>query len=407
MATPIVLDELDRDGCNLALPENVAVALERTRLVEVRPTGNGHYTLLPRGQVGAVRVNDIQVQVNPKEKVGLAQLIFLLGYATDPGFLPEYVAGVADAELWPALAESLARQAERAVGHGVLQGYTTIEEALRTLRGRIRMSDQMSRRPGQMIPLEVTYDDYSPDTPENRILRSALRRMLRVPGVRPDVRARLAHIDGRLEGVTPLGPREPRPRWTPTRINARYQPALRLSEVVLRHQSAEAGDGGVQVASFVVPMWKVFEDFVTTALGEALRGRPGKTSPQFRGRLDVPMKGVPGRVLMAVDLVHSVAGVPRLIFDSKYKVANSSDRYPNADHYQMLAYCTALDVPRAWLVYAQGGSRPVERLIRNTKISIVEYPLDLRARPRELLAQVDVLAARAWAALAPQLVTAS
>ena len=110
---------------------------------------------------------------------------------------------------------------------------------------------------------------------------------------------------------------------------------------------------------------------------------------------------------MAVDLVHTVADVPRLIFDSKYKVASSSDRYPNADHYQMLAYCTALDVRRAWLVYAQGGAGPVERLIRNTNNSIVEYPLDLRARPSELLAQVEVLAARAWAASEPQLVTAS
>ena len=110
---------------------------------------------------------------------------------------------------------------------------------------------------------------------------------------------------------------------------------------------------------------------------------------------------------MAVDLVHSIAGVPRLIFDAKYKVASTGDRYPNADHYQMLAYCKALDVRRAWLVYAQGGAGPVERLIRNTDISIVEYPLDLRARPRELLAQVDLLAARAWAASETQLVTAS
>ena len=110
---------------------------------------------------------------------------------------------------------------------------------------------------------------------------------------------------------------------------------------------------------------------------------------------------------MAVDLVQSIAGVPRLIFDSKYKVANSGDRYPNADHYQMLAYCKALDVPRAWLVYAQGGAEPVQRLIRNTAISIVEYPLDLHARPRELLTQIDVLAARAWAASEPQLVTVS
>ena len=71
-------------------------------------------------------------------------------------------------------------------------------------------------------------------------------------------------------------------------------------------------------------------------------------------------------------------------------------RYPNADHYQILAYCTALSVPMAWLVYAQGSRAPAVRRIKNTTISIVEYPLDLRAQPRDLLRQVEALAQRAW-----------
>ena len=52
---------------------------------------------------------------------------------------------------------------------------------------------------------------------------------------------------------------------------------------------------------------------------------------------------------MYIDLVHSVGGSPQMIFDAKYKVSRSDGRYPNADHYQMLAYCTALKVPeRGW-----------------------------------------------------------
>lgn len=62
----------------------------------------------------------------------------------------------------------------------------------------------------------------------------------------------------------------------------------------------------------------------------------------------------------------------------------------------MLAYCTALSVPVAWLVYAQGSRAPAVRPIKNTAISIVEYPLDLRAQPRDLLRQVEALAQRAW-----------
>ena len=53
-------------------------------------------------------------------------------------------------------------------------------------------------------------------------------------------------------------------------------------------------------------------------------------------------------------------------------------------------------MPKAWLVYAQGSRAPTERPIKNTSISIVEYPLDLSAQPRDLLRQVDALAQRAW-----------
>lgn len=61
----------------------------------------------------------------------------------------------------------------------------------------------------------------------------------------------------------------------------------------------------------------------------------------------------------------------------------------------MLAYCTALRAPVAWLVYAQGDGGMQERRIRNTGITVVEYPLDLRVDPQLLLAQIDTLVGQA------------
>lgn len=59
-------------------------------------------------------------------------------------------------------------------------------------------------------------------------------------------------------------------------MNTRYHAALRLAEVILRNASAEAGDGKQHSASFVVDMSKVFEDFVGTALREAMAAYPGR-----------------------------------------------------------------------------------------------------------------------------------
>ncbi|MDR6437049.1 5-methylcytosine-specific restriction enzyme subunit McrC [Paenarthrobacter nicotinovorans] len=397
MPTQIILDELQGYPEPVVLEREVAATLRDTGLVTVVPAHNGAWTILPSGKVGAVQIDDLLVRVNPKEKVGLSRLLFLLGYAADPGFRPGNVAAEEDKDLFAALGESLARHGERALERGPLNGYVHMEESLRTVRGRIRVGDQMTRRPGMLLPLEVSYDDYTSDVAENQILRAAIRMMLHVPRLTESLVARLAHLNSKLDGVSALNHGAPLPSWSESRINGHYVPALRLAEIILRTMSAEAGMGHRAVASFVVNMATVFEDFVATALREALEPYPGLTESQYEAFLDEAEPGYPSsdRVRMYVDVVHSVGGRPAMIFDAKYKAASAGGAYPNADHYQMLAYCTALGVPRAWLVYAGAGEPRVRRVL-NTGVSVVEFPLDLSQEPEALLVRVRELAGHAY-----------
>lgn len=397
MPTEIILDELQGYPESVELDREVAATLRDTGLVSVVPAHGGAWTILPAGKVGAVQIDDLFVRVKPKEKVGLSRLLFLLGYAADPGFRPETVSGLEDSDLFAALGESLARHGERALERGPLSGYVHVEESLRTVRGRIRVGDQMTRRPGLLLPLEVSYDDYTSDVAENRILRAAVRMMTHVPRLPDRLLGRLAHLDSKLDGVSALSLGAPLPTWTESRINDHYVPALRLSEIILRTMSAEAGTGHLAVASFVVNMATVFEDFVGTALTEALDPYPGLTEWQYEAFMDEAEPGSRStdRIRMFVDVVHSVRGRPAMIFDAKYKAASVSGAYPNADHYQMLAYCTALRVSYAWLVYAGRGAAR-DRRILNTGVSVVEFPLDLSREPEALLARVRELAEQAY-----------
>jgi 5-methylcytosine-specific restriction enzyme subunit McrC len=61
----------------------------------------------------------------------------------------------------------------------------------------------------------------------------------------------------------------------------------------------------------------------------------------------------------------------------------------------MLAYCTALAVPTAWLVYAGAGEMKLRRIL-NTDIDIVEFPLDLSRPPSEILEAIADLAEQSW-----------
>jgi 5-methylcytosine-specific restriction enzyme subunit McrC len=391
-AVRFVLAENDRTGVVAELDPVQVACLRGTGLVKARPQGPGTVRLLPARRVGAVHIGDVDVVVTPK--VSIARLLFMLGYAANPGFRPENVDGIEDEDLWPAVAETLCRHTERALAGGVLLGYVTEEAASTVLRGRVRVGDQIARRHGIPLPLEITYDEYSVDTPENQLLRAALRRMLAVPRVSAGLRARLRHLDGRLDGVSSLIPNASLPQWRSDRLNARYHSALRLAKLVLNTSSFEVGLGGLPVAAFVVDMAVVFENFVTVALREAWASRPGATIGQYATTLDTDSV-----VTMNVDVVHAVDGVPQIIVDAKYKLEDKRGRYPNHDHYQMLAYCTALNVDAAWLVYASGTSANTPRRIRNSSITITEYPLDLDVRPQQLLGQIDHLATTAWSSL--------
>ncbi|WP_306906941.1 5-methylcytosine restriction system specificity protein McrC [Arthrobacter pascens] len=387
------MDELS-GGIVEKLDAASAAFLNTSGLAKASPMGMGLYRIEPVGKVGSVRTASVQLDVRPKDRLGLSRLLFLLSYAGNQGFRPDSVAAVEDRELWSALAESLAQLAERALGRGVMQGYLNVDESLRTVKGRIRISDQISRRPGMLVPLEVSYDEFTEDIAENRILRAALERMGQVPRVRPEVLSRLRQLKGKLDAVTRLPAGAPLPPWTPSRMNVRYQAVLRLAELILRNSSAEAGEGRQQTASFVVDMAKVFQDFVGIALGEAMAAYPGELRLRYNALLSEAVRDS-DRLSVNPDAVQLLGGRPVVVYNTKYKAASDLGGSLTADHYQILAHCTALRVPTAWLIYAGAGEVKLRRIL-NTDIDIVEFPLDLSRPPSEILASVAELAGQSW-----------
>ncbi|WP_354513026.1 restriction endonuclease [Paenarthrobacter sp. 4246] len=395
------MDELSGGVVDKLDPQSAAF-INTSGLAKASPMGMGLYRIEPVGKVGSVRTAAVQLEVRPKDRLGLSRLLFLLSYAGEQGFRDHSVEAVEHPDLWSALAESLAQLADKALSRGVLQGYLTVEESLRTVKGRIRISDQISRRPGMMVPLEVSYDEFTEDIAENRILRAALERMGKVPGVRPDVLSRLRQLKGKLDAVTRLQSGAPLPQWRASRMNLRYHPVLRLSEVILRNASAEAGEGKQQTASFVVDMAQVFEEFVGTALRAAMGTHPGEMRLQYGALLNEAVNDS-DRLTVRPDAVHFLGGRPVVVYDSKYKAASDAGASLSADHYQLLAYCTALRVPTAWLIYAGRGDVKLRRIL-NTDIDIVEYPLDLSLPPSEILAAVADLAEQSWGEVVRQAV---
>jgi len=150
-----------------------------------------------------------------------------------------------------------------------------------------------------------------------------------------------------------------------------------------------ATQGEVASASFVFDFNKVFEDFVSTALRKALRPYGGEVRFQHRDRLDA--EGAAALPLRP-DITWWSRGRCLAVIDAKHKsIANQT--MPNADAYQMLAYCTALRRRRGFLVYAKdSGERERRHVIRNSPYTLDVRVLDVESEPDALLAQVDELA---------------
>ena len=376
-----------REGESLdagTLPPRVLDALTTTGVVSAELEGGG-WVVKAGTKVGVVNVAGQQIVIQPK--VGINRIVFMMSYARRPKFWRDDLVWLdPEADLVEALAHAFVAQTHRALKQGVLKGYVTVEESLPVLRGRIREGDQLRRRFGRSIPLEVRYDDYSVDIAENQILLLAVERLLKLPGLRRRHRAGLHRLRRQLVDVTLLAKGSSMPAWAPSRLNARYLPALVLAELILSGRSFEQRVGDVVMSGYLLNMAKVFEDFVTVALADAFKPYGGSSMLQYVTFLDEQES-----IEVRPDLVWFREGAPGVVVDAKYKAEKPSG-YPNADFYQLLAYCSVLGLDRGHLVYAKGNEKARTHRVKGSTTQLIAHALDLQQDPSMVLADVAKLA---------------
>lgn len=322
-------------------------------------------------------------------KIPIDRLIFRMGYARRPRFWRGDVVTLGTEDDLPqALTRAFIRLATRALDQGLLKGYREIETRLPVLRGRIREADQIRHHLGRNLPLEVRYDEFTVDIPENQILLAAAIRLLKLPTTGRRQRAALRRLRLQLADVTPPSTL---PTWTPSSLNERYQPALEIAELIFAGRSFEQRVGDVRVTGYLFSMAKIFEDFVAVALAEALKPYGGTASFQYPPHLD---EG--DLVDVRPDFVWLERDRTAIVADAKYK-AEKPAGFPNADLYQLLAYCTVLDLPVGHLIYAKGNEPSRQYTVRRVGTRIIAHTLDLSLPPADLLACMGALADRLMA----------
>jgi len=369
---------------SVALTRDEAAALNSSGLVTVQPGADG-WRVIAAHTVGAIRCGDLVVRVRPK--IGALHLLRLLARAHGVAGLKldELLVGVAeDPDITTVLALLFAEEASTAMAAGPLRGYRTEEQTLSVLRGRLRLRDQELRRFGRLVPLEVTVDEWTTDTDENRRIRVACRRLLLFAEAPQSARDRLVHLDRLLADVWLVPRGVPLAPWTPTRLNTRLHGLLHLADLVLDQATVEHRVGTVEVHGFVLSMAWLFERLIQQLLTEAsglvcvLAQRPRP--------LDIQ-----ARLTIKPDLEFTDGGRVVAVADTKYKLLDEQGKFPNADAYQLVTYCARLGLNVGHLIYAAGEPHPEPFDIDGAEIRLIIHSVDLQQPVANLESQVQTL----------------
>ena len=364
------------------LDPQVAANMHSDGHVSVAPTSlASHYIIKTKHKVGILRYGDVELRIKPK--IPVSRLLYLATYSDDSRSWRELdtLLDVVDDPL-SAVGHALAYHAEVALRPTPLHGYVTHDSAENRPRGRI-LFEQQSRRAGVSIPIDIRYDEFEVNIVENRVLKAAIGLMERI-NTEPDLSPRLAHLRFRLDGVEPWPIGHLIPDIVFTRMNNRYRPALALAKLVLEKKSLEFNQETQRGTAFLFNMNQVFEKYLEASLRQELEKLGGRVDGQRSMFLDED-----DTIVMRPDITWWFGGHCRAVVDAKYKQAQSED-FPNADAYQLLAYCTRLGLKKGVLVYADlnGGGESV-KVIRNSEVEIVTTALSLAGSIEDMHESVE------------------
>ena len=349
------------------------------------------YILNPGSEVGALEIGDLSVLIEPK--IEMPQLLSIACYAMSKFKHREELFDFPSRYALPdALALALASAARRAFSRGLLHGYRAEEDALQTVRGRIRFDDQIRRRFGIPLPVEVRYDEFTDDILANQLVKAAVYALRRMPIHRADARRGLARTAAVLENVSLVEfPPNAVPGIPFDRLNSHYREVVTLSRLILERNAYESDRGEIRASGFLMDMNQVFQEFVTQALRESL----GVSERILRSDKNLPRRvhlDEANKIRLEPDLSWWDGEDCLFVGDAKYKRISESGGIPNADVYQLLAYATALDLPGGLLIYAQGEADAATHTVRHADKRLEVAALDLSGGLDEILGRVNHLA---------------
>ncbi|USD33429.1 MULTISPECIES: McrC family protein [Vibrio] len=191
---------------------------------------------------------------------------------------------------------------------GVRSQYKRVQARKSYLKGQLQTSKQINQRPGCLNSFHISYDEFSPDRAENRLIRSALSQVIKwsknSDNLRLGSELQFAFDEISCSTNYALDFRQ----WSKERSLIHYWSVKPWCELILSYQSPVSLSGGHNGISMLFPMESLFEQYVTIRLGKSLsheltlraqasscalvthKPRSGKSQEWFRLKPDIVVR---------------------------------------------------------------------------------------------------------------------
>lgn len=282
--------------------------------------------------------------------------------------------GAQENDLLEAFVNLFASRLAQQTQAGLTRAYLAEEDVLPKLRGTLDLRRQLLRRAVDPSRLHCRFDEFSENTPLNRLFKSCLLRIGSFARSEP-LRRRVLSLTERFADISDSrNPLQERIVWN--RTNERFRQTHALARMLLEAEWQNTTSGGSAGVSLLFPMNLLFERYVSRWLQRVLPA--GSVSVQRRQHMLLQHGAYP----LIPDIVIETQDGP-LVIDAKWKdLGDQSGGAPNvsqADLYQLASYGAAYDANRVILLYPGNKRAPAPRVWRyaatNRRVEIWQIDL--------------------------------
>jgi 5-methylcytosine-specific restriction enzyme subunit McrC len=235
------------------------------------------------------------------------------------------------------------RVVEHIVKRGLHGDYISRQDNVFALRGKIQLTAHLRQNMCRRDRFFSEFDELSSDRPENRLLHSALKRVL--SWTASQAHQQLARELCFVFADTPESKQSSVDfqRVRLDRSMGHYTDALAWARLILQDESPLTGPGGHRAPSLLFPMAAVFEAYVAKHLAQQLEH--SFTLRTQASSLSLVRHQGEGWFRLKPDMLVQASAINCLVLDTKWKLidgskANAADKYglSQEDFYQLHAY---------------------------------------------------------------------